>query len=254
MQAQEANALLLSRMEALEWFKKFTVWLRVYAIFIFQLAFSFGLGSVFWLGFPQNRNFCVENYSFFLTVLVPIVCMFITYTLGNEHPSNATVLFIYLLANSLTAAIFQMCSESRVLVGSYVMTLALFISFTGLAFLGGRDRRRWKCISCVYVVMLLSFLTLALLSDADWLQKIVVTLCAFSISFFLGILAYDSLMVIFFCPPNQCIRHAICLYLDSMAIFLTLLLMLSGPRWISLSDGAPLDNGTLTAASTTGKS
>ena len=59
MQAQEANALLLSRMEALEWFKKFTVWLRVYAIFIFQLAFICGLGSVFWLGFPQNRNFCV---------------------------------------------------------------------------------------------------------------------------------------------------------------------------------------------------
>ncbi|AAM00799.1 membrane protein US20 [Panine betaherpesvirus 2] len=248
MQHQEATTLLLSRVEALEWFKRFTVWLRVYAVLVFQLAFTFGLGSVFWLGFPQNRNFCVENYSFFLTVLVPIVCMFVAYTLGNEHPSNVTVMFIYLLANSLTAAIFQMCSESRALVGAYVMTVALFITFTGLAFLGGRDPYRWRCISCVYALLVLSFLALALSGHENWMQKLIMTLSAFSISFFLGILAYDTLSVIFYCQPHRCIRYAICLYLDVMALFLMLILMLSGPHWIRVSEG--LEAGNATARST----
>ncbi|AEV80518.1 membrane protein US20 [Cercopithecine betaherpesvirus 5] len=226
------SPLLMTADEALAWFKKFVVWMRIYGVYVFALSLTFGAAGLLWLGYPQSTNLCVMNHGVVLTMFVPILCMITLYLLGPRHPSNLTVLLFYIAVNCVPTVLFNLCSDGYTIMTAYIMSVATFISFTGLTFIGGMSRHRWKWIIAMYIVLLILFLLSAGLQAVPWHTKLVVSISAFSVTFFAFILAYDTSMLIYHSSFMYCIRTALRLYVDTIAIFLVMIFMMSMPKWV----------------------
>ncbi|AKI29724.1 membrane protein US20 [Mandrillus leucophaeus cytomegalovirus] len=226
------SPLLVTVDEAVVWFKSFVLWMRIYGIYVFALSLTFGVAGLIWLGYPQSQNFCVMHHGVVLTMFVPILCMLTLYMLGAQHPSNLTTLFFYIAVNLVPATMFDICSEGYTIAGAYVMSVAIFVSFTGLTYIGGTDPKRWKCIAGIYTVIFLMFLICTGLQSVPWYTKLVVIVSAFSITFFAFILCYDTSVLIYQASYLYCIRSALRLYVDTIAIFLAIIFMLSMPKWV----------------------
>ncbi|AKG51559.1 US20 [Papio ursinus cytomegalovirus] len=226
------SPLLVSVDEAIAWFKQFVLWMRIYGIFVFALSMTFGVSGLIWLGYPQTQNFCVVNHGVVLTMFIPILCMLTLYTLGAQHPSNLTTLFFYMAVNLVPATMFDICSDGYAISTAYIMSVAIFVSFTGLTYIGGLDAKRWKCIAGIYTILFLLFLISTGLQSVPWYTKLVVIISAFSITFFSFILCYDTSVVIYQASYLYCIRSALRLYVNTVSIFLAILFMLSMPKWV----------------------
>ncbi|AAP50722.1 membrane protein US20 [macacine betaherpesvirus 3] len=236
----DSSPLMVTPEEAVVWFKNFVVWLRVYGVYTFALTCTFAIASLIWLGYPQNQNLCVNNHSTVLTLLVPLTCMVTSYLLGARHPSNLTVLFFYICVNLVPTILFNICSEGYVIVTAYIMSVATFIAFTGLTFIAGLNYGRWKWIIGMYIIVLALFLTSTAFQSAPWHTKLTNSISAFSISFFAFILAYDTYVVIYQSSFMYCIRGGIRLYVDTIAIFLVIIFMMSMPKWVEHAKNSTL--------------
>ncbi|KAG6473074.1 protein LIFEGUARD 1-like isoform X2 [Zingiber officinale] len=201
---------------------------KVYAIIAAQFVFTAGVASVISFVHPIPdflRSGTMPAWGVIITfILLPLLVMWPMLRFRERHPINLVFLVIYTVSISLCIGLTSVIVGGRAMLQSVVVTSAIVIGLTLYTFWAARQGHKFSFLfpflfACLPVLLI--YLIIQIFFPLPSIFYTIYSCIASTI--FSGFIIMDTERMIKRHTYNEYITAAICLYMDIINLFMSLL-------------------------------
>ncbi|GFQ05340.1 bi1-like protein [Phtheirospermum japonicum] len=206
---------------------------KVYSILCIQLLLTFAVSLTMFLIHPV-REFMATASGFYVLlafIVVTFILLILMHTFSQRHPWNYVLLLLFTLTLSFMVGAASTQSKGEAVLLAAGLTLLVTVGLTLFTFVAAKRgcdfKFLWPFLFCSLLLLIAFGLIRIIFPMGKILQQVI---GCFGALVFSGFIIYDTDNIIKRFSYDQFIDAAMCLFLDVVNLFLTLLGLGGGNR------------------------